>query len=324
MQKKLEENIFKNHSPEQFSELCLDVYKYQAKNNLVYKKFIELLNKKEPTSIKEIPFMPISFFKNFKISTAQKTDITFTSSGTSNTGQSKHPVHKLSLYQKSCVESFTQFYGNPNNYVFYCLLPNYLEREGSSLVYMLDYFLKNNPNTESGFFLYNHKELKGRIEETEKQGKKAILLGVTYALLDFFETYKLNLNHTIIMETGGMKGQRKELTREELHTFLKDRSGVKEIHSEYGMTELLSQAYSTGKGSFKCPPWMKVLAGDTDDPLGISPKSHGNLKIIDLANLYSCSFLQTDDLGRFYKDDSFEVIGRMDYTDVRGCNLMVL
>jgi hypothetical protein len=324
MNNNLEQEIFGNHSEEQFGKLALEIYRFQKEKNPVYKKFVELLGRKDPTKIEEIPFMPISFFKGFTLNTETKYEKIFTSSGTSNTGQSKHYVSSVGLYEKSCWESFSHFFGSPNDYIWYALLPNYLEREGSSLVYMMDHFIKENPNPESGFFLYDHKELYNSIKESEKEGKKAILLGVSFALLDFFEKYTLDLQHTLIMETGGMKGQRKEITREELHGFIQEKSGVKSVYSEYGMTELLSQAYSKGKGIFTCPPWMKILPGDTDDPLGISPKTHGNLRIIDFSNLYSCSFIQTDDLGKFHKNEDFEVVGRMDYSDVRGCNLMVL
>lgn len=324
METQLENRIFKPHSKEEFNALALDIYKYQANNNAVYKSFLEYLNRPEPTCLEEIPFMPIQFFKSHHINCSKHTDITFTSSGTGKSGFSSHHVANKSLYDLSCVESFKHFYGNPDDYVFLALLPNYLEREGSSLVYMMDYFIKRNPHKESGFFLYNHQELYNTLIQLEKQGKKTILIGVSFALLDFFENYQLPLEHTIIMETGGMKGQRKEITREELHSNLKQATGLSNIHSEYGMTELLSQGYSKGQGIFACPPWMKVLGGDIEDPLTFSRKSHGNLKIVDFSNLYSSSFIQTQDLGRFYKDDSFEVLGRIDFSDVRGCNLMVL
>lgn len=324
MDTQLENRLFKLHSTEAFNTLALDIFNYQAKHNSVYKAFLDFLGRPQPKSLEEIPFMPIQFFKSHTVTCSLHSEITFTSSGTGNSGFSSHHVVKKRLYDESCTQSFKHFYGDPDDYVFLALLPNYLEREGSSLVYMMDYFIKKNPHKESGFFLYNHQDLYNTLIQLEKQGKKTILIGVSFALLDFFEKFQPALKHTIIMETGGMKGQRKEITRPELHSILKQATGLKEIHSEYGMTELLSQGYSKGQGIFECPPWMKVLGGDIEDPLSFSNKTHGNLKIIDFSNLYSCAFIQTQDLGKFYKDESFEVLGRIDYSDVRGCNLMVL
>ncbi len=324
MRSDLENRVFSEHTEISFNQLALDIFDYQSMHNPVYKEFLNHLGRPKPKRIEEIPYIPIQFFKSHHLNCTSQSEITFTSSGTGQSGFSSHHVAKLELYNISCIESFKHFYGNPDDYVFLALLPNYLEREGSSLVYMMDYFIKKNPNKESGFFLYNHEELYNTLLELENQGKKTMLIGVSFALLDFFEKYQMNLQHTLIMETGGMKGQRKEITREELHTTLQNSSGVKHIHSEYGMTELLSQGYSKGKGIFECPPWMKVLGGDIEDPLSFSDKSHGNLKIIDFSNLYSCSFIQTQDLGRFYKNNLFEVLGRIDFSDTRGCNLMVL
>lgn len=320
----LEKQIFRNHTDREFENLALEIFDYQSKHNPVYQEFLSYLRMKVPTSLETIPFMPIQFFKSHKINCLPNSEIDFTSSGTGQSGFSTHPVAKKSLYNISCIESFNHFYGNPDDYVFLALLPNYLEREGSSLVYMMDYFINRNPNKESGFFLYNHQALFEVLTQLENEGRKTILIGVSFALLDFFENYSLTLKHTIVMETGGMKGQRKEMTREELHGVFTSATKLKNIHSEYGMTELLSQGYSMGNGIFECPPWMKVIGGDTEDPMSFSNKAHGNLKIIDFANLYSCSFIQTQDLGRFYEDKSFEVLGRIDYSDVRGCNLMVL
>lgn len=320
----LENRIFKFHTKETFNKLALDIFNYQASNNSVYKQFLNHLGKPKPNSLEDIPFMPIQFFKTHQINCSSQSEIIFTSSGTGNAGFSSHHVANKSIYNRSCIESFKYFYGHPDDYVFLALLPNYLERTGSSLVYMMDYFINNNPHQESGFFLYNHKDLYDRLISLEKQNKKTVLIGVSFALLDFFEKYQPQLKNTIIMETGGMKGRRKEITRQELHTLLKQSTGLNEIHSEYGMTELLSQGYSNGQGVFSCPPWMKVIGGDIEDPLSFSNKSHGNLKIIDFANLYSCSFIQTQDLGKFNQDESFEVLGRIDFSDVRGCNLMVL
>lgn len=324
MRPDLENRIFTTHTESEFNALALDIFKYQAMQNPVYKQFLEYLGKPEPKSIEEIPFIPIQFFKSHHLNCSTQTEVKFTSSGTGNSGFSTHYVAKKELYNISCIESFKHFYGDPDQYVFLALLPNYLEREGSSLVYMMDYFIRKNPNTESGFFLYNHKDLFDTLNKLEQQNRKTILIGVSFALLDFFEKYQPTLSNTIVMETGGMKGKRKELTREELHLQLKQATGLSSIHSEYGMTELLSQGYSKGHGIFACPPWMRVIGGDIEDPLSLSKKSHGNLKIIDFSNLYSCSFIQTQDLGQFYKDNTFEVLGRIDFSDVRGCNLMVL
>lgn len=324
MRSDLEHRIFTTHSDESFTELALDIFDYQSSHNSVYKAFLGHLKRPKPSSIEDIPFIPIQFFKSHTINCTSQTEITFSSSGTGNSGFSAHHVSKLELYNQSCIESFKYFYGNPDDFVFLALLPNYLEREGSSLVYMMDYFIQRNPNKESGFFLYNHEDLYKTILELENRGKKTVLIGVSFALLDFFEKFQMDLKHTIIMETGGMKGQRKEITREELHNSLKLASNLSEIHSEYGMTELLSQGYSKGHGIFSCPPWMKVIGGDIEDPLSFSKKAHGNLKIIDFSNLYSCSFIQTQDLGHFHNNASFEVLGRIDYSDTRGCNLMVL
>ncbi|MGB1295253.1 MAG: acyl transferase [Flavobacteriales bacterium] len=324
MREDLEKRIFQKHSETSFEALALDIFEYQSENNVVYGEFLKHLNRPKPTSLETIPFIPIQFFKSHTLNCLSTSEVEFTSSGTGKSGFSTHHVAKKELYNISCIESFTHFYGNPDEYVFLALLPNYLERQGSSLVYMMDYFIERNPNKESGFFLYDHEVLFEQLQALEKAGRKTILIGVSFALLDFFEKYALPLKHTIVMETGGMKGQRKEITREELHGVFKEATGLEKIHSEYGMTELLSQGYSTGNGVFECPPWMKVIGGDTEDPLSFSKKPHGNLKIIDFSNLYSCAFIQTQDLGRFYENSSFEVLGRIDYSDVRGCNLMVL
>lgn len=324
MRPDLENKIFKQHTETEFNALALEIFNYQASQNPVYKQFLNYLGKPKPNNIEEIPFIPIQFFKSHKLNCTNQTDIKFMSSGTGNSGFSTHHVTNKELYNISCIESFKHFYGDPDQFVFLALLPNYLEREGSSLVYMMDYFIKRNPNKESGFFLYNHEELFKILNKLEQENKKTVLIGVSFALLDFFEKYQPRLSNTIIMETGGMKGKRKEITREELHTILKHATGLNSIHSEYGMTELLSQGYSLGNGIFACPPWMKVIGGDIEDPLSLSKKSHGNLKIIDFSNLYSCSFIQTQDLGQFHKNGTFEVLGRIDFSDVRGCNLMVL
>ncbi|NRA91720.1 MAG: acyl transferase, partial [Psychroserpens sp.] len=220
---------------------------------------------------------------------------------------------------------FQRFYGNIKDYVVLALLPSYLEREGSSLIYMVNDLIKSSQHPDSGFYLHNVDELKDKLEALDKSGQKVLLIGVSFALLDLIETYQFQLNNAVIMETGGMKGRRKEMIRTELHDTLKEGFGVSEIHSEYGMTELLSQAYSKGDGKFLCPPWMKLLVRDPEDPLQIRAyEKTGGVNIIDLANINSCSFIATQDLGRVYTNGSFEILGRFDSSDIRGCNLMVL
>ncbi|MCT4664359.1 MAG: acyl transferase [Flavobacteriales bacterium] len=322
--KNIENRIFGIQNDTDFEELALEVFDFQSENCEVYKRFLSYLGKPKPKSIEAIPFLPISFFKSHSINSFPDYEMVFSSSGTTGMTPSKHFVAHLDIYHQSMIKSFEKFYGNPDEYVLLALLPNYLEREGSSLIYMMEKMIERNPHEESGFFLYNHEELFQRLQEVELKGKKTILIGVSFALLDFFEKYSISLKNTIIMETGGMKGRRKEITREELHHFLIEKTGVQYIHSEYGMTELLSQAYSKGEGIFQTPTWMKLYPGDPDDPFSFSSKTYGTIKIIDLANLYSCSFLQTDDLGRFHDTNKkFEVIGRIDFSDVRGCNLLI-
>ncbi len=313
-----------------FDKIALQIFEFQYNNNLVYKQFCDLL-KKSPesvTSINEIPFLPISFFKTHQIITSKinnKLDILFTSSGTTGVVTSSHYVTDLNLYKESFTKGFNQFYGNPEDYTILALLPSYLEREGSSLVYMFDHLIKQSSNKNSGFYLFNLDELIDKIDFLESQNKKIVLIGVTYALLDLIEKRSFKLKNTIIMETGGMKGKRKELIREELHDILCKGFGVTKIHSEYGMTELLSQAYSKGDGIFECPPWMRVVIRDTEDSLSYIPNEKiGGINVIDLANINSCSFIATQDLGKKYDNDTFEVLGRFDNSDIRGCNLMVI
>lgn len=238
--------------------------------------------------------------------------------------QSKHAVTDVGLYEQSFNTAFEQFYGNIKNTCLLALLPSYLERDGSSLIYMVDALLKQSRHTDSGYFLHNHNQLHKKLFELHSRNQKTILIGVTYALLDFIEKYKVDFPNLIVMETGGMKGKRKEMVREELHKLLQDGFGVNAIHSEYGMTELLSQAYSSGLGIFNCPPWMKIYLRDTNDPLSLAPNNRtGGINVVDLANLNSCSFVATQDLGRLFNDGSFEVLGRFDNADIRGCNLLV-
>jgi hypothetical protein len=275
--------------------------------------------------VDEIPFMPIQFFKDFQIKTTDFVpEKVFLSSGTTGSIQSKHLVKDLKWYNWSFREAFDYFYGPIEDYVVLALLPSYLERDGSSLIYMADDFIKRSKHKESGFYLNNRKELIENLNELEKAGKKTLLLGVSFALLDLVEEHPFSLKHTVVMETGGMKGRRKEMIREELHQALASGFGLEHIHSEYGMTELLSQAYSKGKGVFQCPPWMKIKIRDTEDALSLLPEGKsGGINIIDLANRYSCSFLATQDLGRCIDDKNFEVLGRFDNSDIRGCNLLI-
>ena len=321
-------SIFNIKTQTDFEKLALQVFKYQFENNRVYRSFCDLLYK-HPSSvktIKDIPFLPIQFFKTHNIiSSKDAVKTTFTSSGTTGSETSKHHVTDLNIYKQSFNKGFEKFYGHIEDYVILGLLPSYLEREGSSLIYMVDAMIKTSKHAESGFYLNNISELKETLIQLDSEGKKVLLIGVSFALLDLVETHKFNLKNTIIMETGGMKGRRKELIRTALHKKLKDGFGVDTIHSEYGMTELLSQAYSNGNGIFDCPPWMKILTRDTEDALTIQNHGKaGGINIIDLANINSCAFIATQDLGRVNNDGSFEVIGRFDNSDIRGCNLMVL
>ncbi|WP_299339148.1 acyl transferase [uncultured Psychroserpens sp.] len=322
------QDIFSITSETTFNTLALDIFKFQFENNTVYRSFCDLLYK-HPSDIRlieDIPFLPIQFFKSHQVlsSKAQIEDV-FSSSGTTGTVTSKHYVTDLNLYEQSFNKGFQQFYGNISDYVVLALLPNYLEREGSSLIYMVNTMIQASQHSESGFYLNDLEALKTQLIRSDSEGKKILLIGVSFALLDLVEQYQFNLKNTIIMETGGMKGRRKELVRDELHHILKSGFGVTHIHSEYGMTELLSQAYSKGNGLFRCPNWMRVLTRDPEDALTHQKLGKtGGINVIDLANVNSCSFVATQDLGRVYDNHSFEVIGRFDSSDIRGCNLMVL
>lgn len=322
------ESIFNIASKADFEAKALEVFQFQFQNNRVYRSFCDLLyvHPSDVNQIKDIPFLPIQFFKSHTIlSGSHPIAKTFTSSGTTGAITSKHHITNLGVYEDSFLKGFTQFYGAIQDYTILALLPNYLEREGSSLVYMVSNLISKTNKQDSGFYLNNIKALAAKLMELEERGEKILLIGVSFALLDVIEHYKFQLKNTIVMETGGMKGRRKELIRSELHAILKEGFGVNYIHSEYGMTELLSQAYSKGDGIFECPKWMTVLVRDTEDPLSILPsETSGGLNIIDLANVNSCSFIATQDLGKVYENGFFEVIGRFDYSDIRGCNLMAL
>ena len=324
----LAERIFNISSQQDFDEISLEVFSYQFQHNPVYKEFCLLLQRTPQNVflVEDIPFLPIEFFKKKKIvSSRAKTEITFTSSGTTGNTTSKHYVTDLRVYEESFFKAFKEFYGNPEEMVILALLPSYLERQGSSLIYMADSLIKRSKHPESGFYLDNLNALQEQLKVLDKNGKKILLLGVSFALLDLVETYNFQLKNTIIMETGGMKGRRKEMIREELHKVLANGFGVSKIHSEYGMTELLSQAYSTGDGIFETPAWMKLLIRDPEDALNYLPHNKtGGINVIDLANFNSCSFIATQDLGRKKDKNLTEILGRFDNSDIRGCNLLVL
>lgn len=325
----IKSKIFSINSTKEFNEITLDIFYFQSQNNKVYSKYLDLIkcNPEKIKSIEEIPFLPIQFFKSFKIiSNDQEVVKIFKSSGTTQTGRSCHYVSDLSVYEDSFINGFNHFYGKIEDYIVLALLPNYLDQGESSLVYMVDQLIQLSNQKESSYCLDDLDKTVQLLEELQKQNKKVLLIGVTYALLDLIETKKLTLSDQfVIMETGGMKGRRKELTKKELHLELKKGFGVNTIHSEYGMTELLSQAYSTGNTVFQTPPWMKVIIRDINDPLAFQTKNKsGGINIIDLANVNSCSFIATQDLGRIEPNtNSFEVLGRFDYSDTRGCNLLI-
>ncbi|MVO10076.1 acyl transferase [Flavobacterium sp. TP390] len=321
------EDIFTISSKRDFEKLTLKVFRYQYDNNKVYQEFCNYLNKDKSNvkTILDIPFLPIQFFKSHEIvSTTNPVQETFTSSGTTGLQTSKHLVTDISLYEQSYRKGFSEFYGNIEDYCILALLPSYLEREGSSLIYMVQDLIQSSNHPDSGFYLNNYDDLITKLIALDQSGQNVILIGVTYALLDLIERHTFQLKNTIIMETGGMKGKRKEMIREELHAILSHGFGVPVIHSEYGMTELLSQAYSLGNGVFECPPWMQILTRDTEDALSyVSNGKTGGINVIDLANVNSCSFIATQDLGKKYPNHSFEVLGRFDHSDIRGCNLMI-
>jgi hypothetical protein len=321
------QRVFSIKTGQEFEQTALEIFRHQAKSCIVYKEFIAGLNI-DPQAVKsigQIPFLPIEFFKSHAIlSAATPAEVVFTSSGTTGMVSSGHFVTDVSWYIESFRKAFTLFYGDIKGYSILALLPAYLEREGSSLIYMADDLIKESENPDSGFFLYDHDKLYQQLKRQQEAQKPTLLIGVTFALLDFVENYRLDFPELIVMETGGMKGRRKEMIREELHKQLCKGFGVKTVHSEYGMTELLSQAYSIGSGVFNCPPWMKIITRDTNDPMTLVDGDRaGGINVIDLANINSCSFIATQDLGKVYADNSFEVLGRFDNSDIRGCNLLI-
>jgi hypothetical protein len=319
-------DFFNNLTPADLEPRALELFRFQYQHNPLYRRYTQTLgvNPGAVLRLEDIPFLPVSFFKTHTVKTTEFIPETvFTSSGTTGMVSSRHEIKDLGLYQRSFRTAFEYFYGSITDWSVIGLLPSYLERSSSSLVLMVDDLIKGSGHPQSGFYLYEHEALYKVLQQLEAQGQKTLLIGVTFALLDFAEKYSLSLRHTVIMETGGMKGRRRELTRAELQAFLTNQLGVATIHAEYGMTELLSQAYSPGYGLFTCPPWMRVLVRSEDDPLEVRLQGEGILNVIDLANRWSCAFLATDDVGRIFPDGRFEVSGRVDNSDIRGCSLLV-
>mgnify|MGYP001207382843 FL=1 len=315
-----------NVDDKNFEQIAFEVFQFQYINNNIYKSYCDLL-KKTPSNIGDIsgiPFLPISFFKSHSVMCTKKYDKVFHSSGTTNENLSKHYVSDINIYEQSFLKNFIDNYGDPKDYVILGLLPNYMENENSSLIYMVNNLIELSESNDSGFFLKEYDFIIEKMKSLARENKKIILIGVSYALLDLTESKNLNFENTIIIETGGMKGRRREMIKKELHETLKERTGLKKIHSEYGMTELLSQAYSKGDGIFSCPNWMRVFIRDINDPNFLySNNKSGGINIIDLANINSCSFIATEDMGSLHKNGNFEIMGRIDHTDTRGCNLLV-
>lgn len=314
--------------PEEFDRLALEVFRYQSACNATYAAYLDLIGRRarEVRNVADIPFLPIQFFKSHDLRSGRwPVKETFTSSGTTGSTTARHPVRDIGFYLKNTEQCFGAAYGKPpSEFCWLALLPSYLERTGSSLITMAEHFIETSRYTESGFFLYDHAALVAQLEHCAKNDIPTVLLGVSFALLDLAEHHSLDLSETIVMETGGMKGRRREMTRGELHAIFKEKFNAQQIHSEYGMTELLSQAYSRGDGRFVAKGAMRVLLRDPTDPLGRNPAGRtGVLNIIDLANMDTVSFIATDDLGRVFPDDSFEVLGRLDASDARGCNLLL-
>nr|NQU89994.1 acyl transferase [Bacteroidota bacterium] len=323
----LHKRIFEVDSDDTFNDIAVEIFRFQYQNNKYYRNFVDLL-KIKPSKINhwhQIPFLPIEFFKFHTIYSNQKPPAGFfTSSGTTGTTSSRHYYGDLKIYEKSFFTAFESLYGRLQDFCVLALLPSYLERKGSSLIYMVEKIIRKTGNPYSGFFLHNHDELNFKLKQLEQSAQKTLLIGVSFALLDFIEKYPQKLKNMIIMETGGMKGRRREMIRAELHERLCHGFGQNQIHSEYGMTELFSQAYSTGGGVFNSPSWMKILVRDVNDPLSYMDLGKtGGINVVDLANIHSCSFIATQDLGRLNADRTFEVLGRFDDSDIRGCSLLI-
>jgi phenylacetate-coenzyme A ligase PaaK-like adenylate-forming protein len=319
--------VFSIKNDDELNAIALEVFRHQAKNCIVYKEFIAgmKIDADKITAVEQIPFLPVEFFKSHTIvSNTDAAEMVFSSSGTTGITTSRHVVTDVSWYEESFRRAFRLFYGDIEKYTILALLPSYLEREGSSLINMAEDMIRRSNNPDSGFYLYNYGELYHQLKKQQQAKKPTLLIGVTFALLDFVEQYTIDFPELIVMETGGMKGKRKEMIREELHETLCNGFGVDAIHSEYGMTELLSQAYSDGNGLFRIPPWMRIITRDTNDPMSlIKDGKTGGINIVDLANINSCSFIAVQDLGKVYADGSFEVLGRFDNADIRGCNLLI-
>ncbi|MGM5629969.1 acyl transferase [Apibacter raozihei] len=322
-------DIFTINSEEEFNNAAVSIFNYQYTNVYVYKRFVDFL-KIDSNKIKhytEIPFLPVEFFKKHKIldNNINSDVFYFQSSGTTSENLSKHFIGDAKIYQKSILESFKIFFGEPSEYIYLGLLPSYLEKKNSSLIYMVDFLMKQSSKKENGYFLYNFEDLNSLIKKLESKNQKIILFGVSYALLDFANMFPQNLKNTYVIETGGMKGRKEEITKDELLKELQNAFNTQNIFSEYSMTELLSQAYSLGENVYKCPPWMKILIRDAEDPFAYETNGKtGGINIIDLANYHSCSFISTQDLGKLTVSDSFQVLGRMDNSDIRGCSLLLL
>jgi len=324
-------NSFKNElfkiTNESFNDFALNLFRFQSNNNEIYKTYIKHIHV-DPTNVKtveNIPFLPIDFFKHFEVKTGSwMPDLVFESSGTTGSIPSKYPLRERNFYFKNSEFIFHQFFGGLRDYTFLALLPSYLERQSSSLVFMVDHFINSSGSALSGFYLHNHEELYEKLAFLKKKKIRTVLIGVSFALIEFCKKYQLDFKDLIVIETGGMKGRRKEMTRTEVHQVIKGAFSVKMVHSEYGMTELLSQAYSKGEGRFIEPGTMKILIREINDPFAYTKANkNGGINVIDLANIDTCSFVETKDLGIKYTDGSFEVLGRLDNSDMRGCNLML-
>jgi len=324
----LDIDVFNIKNPSEFKQKAFQLFYYQYNHNNVYRSFCDLMQVHPETikTLEEIPFLPISFFKTHRVTCFDTPpETTFYSSTTTGQIPSKHHVHQLKQYEKSFLNHFQKVYGTPKKYAILALLPSYLERGNSSLVYMAQYLISESNHHRSGFYLNEWGTLHETLLALEKEQQPTLLIGVSFALLDFVEQFQMELKHTIVMETGGMKGRRSEMVRDELHQKLKQGFGIAKIHSEYGMTELFSQAYATENGRFEAPPWMQILVRSTEDPLDfVETGKTGALNIIDLANTESCAFIATQDLGKRLPNNRFEVLGRFDHAEIRGCNLLAL
>lgn len=327
MKNTFQNTIFNIVNDDSFNDAAIKIFRYQYENNPVYKSFCDFLKvvPEKTELITQIPFLPIEFFKSQKVVSYPSAPAGyFQSSGTTASTTSKHYYRNLDVYEKSFVKGFKRFFGPASDYCILALLPSYLEQQHSSLVFMVEKLIQLSGHPDSGFFLYNDAALSQKLRTLDAGGQKIILMGVSFALLDLLDKFQFGLKNTVIIETGGMKGRRKEMVREELHAMLCNGFGVGTIYSEYGMTELFSQAWSAGEGIFETPPWMKILIRDVNDPLSyLTAGKTGGINVVDLANIDSCSFIATQDLGRITENNNFEVLGRFDNADIRGCNLLI-